>query len=316
MSQRKTQRAIPGKLHKSPIRIVKNAQSIGLDKNTTLEGSAIDIVLPENATASNTTISQRRNNFNKDSFKEKYYALQKTVNKLRDEIKSKKNKIEELQQELESRNDLLITAKSVHGACEAEKEKLRKALNDKMCKYENSNLQNKEILTSHSKEIDNLKQLHADIIITLTKKHEGNVRCLKSDLEIQFKKEREIHAQIVKSKDEKIDKLKFQMSTFLKDNSEERQHQIDELLKELKRVSDEAEYVKKALKKLKFNNNQCQKCAFYEKKCSEISTELYAKNETCKNLYQVCSKMERQLTHHEELSNLWEKVKKSQENAL
>lgn len=306
MSHRKTQRAIPGKLHKSPIRIVKNTQSIGLDKNTTLEGSAIDIASPENATASNTIISQSRNNFNKDSYKEKYYALQKTVNKLRDEM----------QQELESRNDLLITTKSVHGACEAEKEKLRKALNNKSCIYENLNLQNKEILTSHSKEIDNLKQLNADIIITLTKKHEGNVRCLKSDLEIQFKKEREIHAQIVKSKDEKIDKLKFQMSTSLKDNSEERQHQIDELLKELKRVSDEAEYVKKALKKLKVNNNQCQKCAFYEKKCTEISTELYAKNETCKDLYQVCSKMERQLTHHEELSNLWEKVKNSQEDAL
>lgn len=59
----------------------------------------------------------------------------------------------------------------------------------------------------------------------------------------------------MKLKEEKLDNLKKQIAGAFKDNSWERQVQIEELTKELKRVQEESDLIKHKLKGYKNKNS-------------------------------------------------------------
>ena len=67
---------------------------------------------------------------------------------------------------------------------------------------------------------------------------------------------RDEHMKELKNKDEKLDLLKKQIAGAFKDNSWERQTQIDELTRELKRTQEEYELIKMKLKQLKNTNTK------------------------------------------------------------
>lgn len=82
--------------------------------------------------------------------------------------------------------------------------------------------------------------------------------------ESEVKKLKEIHANEVKVRDDKLDNLKKQIAGAFKDNSWERQLQIDELTKELKRAQEECELIKHKLKGYK-NKHSVNHITFYSR---------------------------------------------------
>ena len=135
------------------------------------------------------------------------------------------------------------------------------------------------------------KQHRAELNAERTKCRETNT--LLSEQKQKFE-------EIIAAKDEQIEKLKIQMAESFDVNSRERQKQIDELVKELKLVTDECAYLKNIIQQ-HANFAKCQKCSFYEKKCKDLSEEMITQTEHCKQLMAVCSKKELQLTQQDEL---------------
>lgn len=306
-----------GKLHKSPVRVLKTRPS-GLNQDTLLEGSAIDIALDDVkvSTSLENAFKKDRTNTN-NAFKEKYYALLKTVEQLRTELKTQKTRVLDLEDKITHNNDesdkKFRKLQEEHSLCLDERGKLKADV--KKTTIENQNLKDlhKKDKNIHSKDISDIKQKQADVLVSLQKKYDEDLMLLKVNFDKDIKHARRIHSDIIKTKDEQLEKLKHQLANTFRENSKERQVQIDELIKELKRVSDEAEYVKSALKKLKFGN-ECQRCSFFENKCKSISNDLIMKQETCESLFKVCSKMEKQLNQQEDLRVLWSKIKDNNES--
>ena len=125
----------------------------------------------------------------------------------------------------------------------------------------------------------------------------------------QLNQIKDSHIKEINEKDVVIENLRGKVAKTFNNSSKERQAQIDELIKELKRVSDEAEYVKSALRKLKSSNKDCSRCNLYQEKFKEVSLELTRKDDICKDLYLVCSKMEKQLSEKDDLMKRWNTVK-------
>lgn len=284
-----------------------------------LEGSAIEIAID-----TKTSIwPEAENAFRKEEnssniYKEKYYTLLKTVEQQRMELKTQKTHILGLEEKLSSlqtlnneSNQKFQELLDEHVLCREEKETLKSDADKIKTDYEILKYSFEEEQKLHCKEMSDANKKHASVLVSQQKLHDGDLLLQKESFDEDTKQMRCIHNDILKSKDEQLEKLKLQLADRFQDKSNIRQGQIDELVKELKRVSDEAEYVKSALKKLKFGN-ECQRCSFYENKCKLISNELIVKQQTCESLFEVCSKMERQLNQQEDLRILWRKIKDSE----
>ena len=288
MSYRNAPKSVPGKIHKSPVKVESNQRqrNIGLDKNTTLQGSAIDIGTDSDITSvKNKTIEKEFK-----IIKEKYSFLQKTVEQLRAEVKSKKSIIVELQVKLQSQSEantlvakqaeeIRTSSKKIvdHSTCNIEIQKLKQELHSKNNECKDLKASALTTVSGYEEELEKIKKAHADVLIAITKQHDSDILSLKENFNMELKNEREDHQQILASKNAIIEKLKLQIAESLGDKSKERHHQIEELMKELNRVSKEAEYVKSALRNMKSNKKDCQKCVFYETKCKELSVGIYLK---------------------------------------
>lgn len=228
-----------------------------------------------------------------------------------------------------------------HAPCKKELEKLKRELNaekastkkwkallaDSKQSYDQLKRSHDEAfataMTKHKEQIDHLESQHAKVLISLKKNHDGQIDLLRNKHEtdidaaklkadevlcLKLTESCEKYDKIVASKEEQIKNLKSQVAESLKINSMERHKQIDELMKELKHVNDEAEHLRGVIDN--YNNQQCQKCSFYENKCKELAKEMATRNENFKALVEVCSKMESQLSQQDELCILLSNLKK------
>lgn len=166
----------------------------------------------------------------------------------------------------------------------------------------------------YEKERQELKEMHASTLITLSNKHKEEMKILEQKYrhDLEEKKTNELleisnqlenlkvkHECELACKQKHIETLKGQVKDSLESNSKERQEQIDELLKELNRVSDEADYYK-MISQRSVNSN-CGNCTSHENKYKEVLLELAKYEENYKGLVNVCSKMENQLSQQDEL---------------
>lgn len=195
--------------------------------------------------------------------------------------------------------------------------KLKSSLSEAKVSHEDSESNHMKDLSSrnekHKEEVDLLKSGHAKVLSCLNSKHQEEIQLLeckyRNELEKERKKalaagvklneEKEKYENSISSKEEHIEKLKLQVAESLEVNSKERHQQIDELMKELHTVSEEAAYLKDVVQNSNFS--KCQKCSFYENKYKELAIELSNRNEHFKALMEVCAKMETQLSQQDDL---------------
>jgi len=306
-----------GNVRKLPMRMSYSRHKPfgGLDQNTVLEGSSIDTYKDSKSSAKSSR-ERRSSNENTDSnnWKEKYFNLQKIVQNLRKEIKIKDNLIHDLEKQKETQKDEYVQRI----------EKLESSLEQKQFLFDEEiaklKIQNEKVaeeskiyqkkVTEYSEQIENEKRLYSETLSTMLQEHIKEIKKSEENNQIKINDMEKKHNEMVKEKDLIIVKLKAQVADSLKTSSKERQSQIDELVKELKRVSDEAEYVKSALRKFKsLSTDNCSRCNMYQEKFKEITLELSKKNSICQNLFLVCSRMEKQLQQKKDLLHIWNTVK-------
>lgn len=317
MSYRNLSTGLAGKTQTLPKKLsYSRYQPSGLDKNTLIEGSAIDV--------SSKQLHQNNNNNDKrkekslvtpasgqDNWKQKYAMVQKTVQNLRMELKYKVKLMSEMQAEQklqkESHKEEKEKFQNIVENLQKEISTLKEDSAVKSNDFQKQKEDSEKTITSVQNEMKSLQMLHANTLSSMTEKHNKELVLIKRHLETQkIKLENDL-----KAKDDTIQNLKSKLADSFNESSKERQMQINELLKELERVSSEAEYVKNALKKLTSVKNECQKCFLYKDKFNEILKDLREKNEICQNLFSVCSKMEKQLSQQDDLLIIWKKIKNS-----
>ena len=288
---------------------------LGLDKNTVLEGSAIDTISLESSSSKDlrpSRLSERNND--SERWKDKYISLQKTVQSLRKELKSKESLIIELKDE-KQRQKLHFDAEMENlQKSSREQEKSFKTHLEELKAENKKMLEDKELCENNVKEmtekLKSLKELQSNTLSTMLSEHKKELKSLSIKNIERIGQMKSNHEKVILDKDQTIEKLKKQIGESLNQSSKERQAQIDDLVKELKRVSEEAEYVKSALRKFKsINTDNCSRCNMYQEKFKDISLELTRKNSICQNLFTVCSKMEKQLQQKKDLLQIWNTVK-------
>lgn len=315
MSFRNLSTGFIGKTQTSPIKLsYSRHKPSGLDKDTLIEGSAIDV------SSKQCNNNDKRNKSSVDSirihdnWKEKYTNLQKTVQNLRTELKLKVKLISDIESEQKLQNERheqeKIKLQNIVESLQKEIKSFKVDFAEKSKSFEKHKEDSQKQICSLQGEIKSTKTLHANTLSSLAEKHNNELVILKGHLEAEKLKIENNFKDSIKEKNSTIENLKSKLAESFKESSKERQIQIDELLKELERVSNEAEYVKNALKNLKYTNSDCKKCTLYEEKLQEVSNDLREKNEICKNLYSVCSKMEKQLSQQDDLLMIWNRIKK------
>jgi len=305
-----------GKLYKSNLKsaLSSNFRS-GQEDISLVEGSAIEITSGCRIYG-RTNISNTAKEKYSEDFKNKYLLLLKTVEELRSEQRKQKEVISKQTNELKSYKEKNKKFELLYQNCDEKISSLDKTLKERdetikelrlsistLKKASNDN-QNKK-----DESLNLLKSSHNEEISALKSKYDADMTILRKENE-DLTKKRLTLVEIVQEKSVCIENLKQQAKEYLNRNSTERQNQIIELVKELKRVSEEADTVKIALKKLK-TTVECQKCSFYQEKFKESTKELFKKEQICQELVGVCSKMESQLKQSDELSKILAKIEMS-----
>ena len=300
---------------KSYLKISSQCQ-ISANQEIKLEGSAMG---GSSCSAKKNDVKVRENlkSDEVNNIKRKYSDLLKIVEDLRKELKSNKetiirknNEIKNLKHQLQEFND----SDKLHSSCteDLSKSKLKIShleikLKEKDCLVSDLKGQLLTNIAQNAETLLTIKNNHEEVLSVMNSQHKREKEKLTNDLKEQYNKENELLNDDLRKTTAVLEELKKKAATDIHKNSAERQEQINELLKELKRVSEEAEVVKFALKKLK-TNQKCERCEFFESKCKEMTKELLQKETMYKDLITVCSKMEKQLIQHDEFSSLLKKL--------
>ena len=301
---------------KSYLKISSQCQ-ISANQEMKLEGSAMGGSSLCSAKKVDVKVRENLKSDEVNNIKRKYSDLLKIVEDLRKELKSNKdtimrknNEIKNLKHQLQELND----RDKLYSSCaeDLSKSKLKIShleikLKEKDCLVSDMKEQLSTNIAQNEKTLLTIKNNHEEVLSVMNSQHKREKEKLTNDLKGQYNKENELLKDDLRKTTAVVEELKKKTARDIHKNSAERQEQINELLKELKRVSEEAEVVKCALKKLK-TNQKCGRCEFFESKCKEMTKELLQKETICKDLITVCSKMEKQLIQHDEFSSLLKKL--------
>lgn len=220
-----------------------------------------------------------------EKLKLKILSLQKLIEQLRAEIKEKSGTISELEEKL----------KTQAAYFEEQINKLKAIIKEK----ENETDELQKTVTSKHLEINGIKE-------TFSKEKEE----MKKQFDHELEELKALHLKELADRDGKIKMMKMHMADALKDNSRERQLQLEELTKELKRVTEETDVLKSKLQSMKSTNQgQCPNCFVMEKQLQAKITELRDKEVVTIEMQRLCSKMEKQLVQQDELLRQWAKNK-------
>ncbi|CAF0968508.1 unnamed protein product [Brachionus calyciflorus] len=222
-------------------------------------------------------------------------------NKYEDEIKKLKKRINELEQLLKN------SQKS-----NKEKDKIIEDLNIKLNETSKKEQESFQKIIDFSQLVDSLREenesLHKQITLNEdvgkyeTEKIVIQLENYKIEKENEIKKMREDHLREISIKEEKLENLKKQIAGAFKDNSWERQLQIEELTKELKRVQEEYDLIKHKLKGYKNKNtDSCQNCESMNRKLEEKTLSLREKDNLVNELVNLMKKFQNQLNFNDEL---------------
>ncbi|XP_078361086.1 uncharacterized protein LOC144645392 [Oculina patagonica] len=220
-----------------------------------------------------------------EKLKLKILSLQKLIEQLRGEINEKANIITELEGKL----------KAQAAEYEEQIKKLKAIISEKELEIE----EKKKILKSKDVEISEMKE-----------SFEKEKEVMRTEFDRELEELKAQHLKELTDRDGKMKILKMHMADALKDNSRERQLQLEELTKELKRVTEETDVLKSKLQSMKSSNQgKCPNCFVMEKQLQSKIVELRDKEAVTIEMQQLCAKMEKQLVQQDELLRQWAKNK-------
>lgn len=178
-----------------------------------------------------TIVASPQNDMGKEieKLKSKIMSLQKLIEQLKAEIKEKSATITELEKKLK-------TQETEFGE---ETKKFKSIIIDK----EKELAELKRVVTSKDTQINELKENFLNEKMEIKKEFDWELEELKAQ-----------HLKELFERDGKIKVMKMHMADVLKDKSRERQLQLEELTKELKRVTEETDVLKLKLKSMKSAN--------------------------------------------------------------
>ncbi|XP_071848280.1 uncharacterized protein [Apostichopus japonicus] len=209
--------------------------------------------------------------------------LQTREKQSKNKIQSLQKIIEQLKQDVKSRDADLASINQKLAEIEEQYKKLYE-------EEQADHIVTKDKLKGISQEL----QEKNEFVEELKRKHEESMQEIKTRYEEKLKDLQEEKVREVKERDERIEKMKKQMVGFLKDNSWERQQQLEELTKELGKVSEEAMTLKIKLKSL-LRNNQCERCDLLKQDIVKRDRKIAEQEISIKELMTVCKKFEKQL---------------------
>lgn len=252
---------------------------------------------PKAAGSKNSDGSQMNRDYEK--LYQKYTSLQKLVSQLREEIKVKNKTILELQEKLSEKEE------DYNKSLEKYKETISQHESKIESFYEQMK-QLKDAIMERTKEMDGVR-----IELTETKKKcDEQIGNISKENEAKMLALKLSHKDELASRDSKISVLKLQLESALNHNSKERQRQLDELTKELTRMTDETELLKAKLRALTKQRQpeQCRNCIALEETLQTKLKELRSKDESIALLLQHGQKMAKQLSKQDEFLKLCERA--------
>ncbi|XP_006814362.1 uncharacterized protein LOC100373108 [Saccoglossus kowalevskii] len=213
-------------------------------------------------------------------YKNKLSSLQKLIEQLRAELKVKQEEIDNLilkMAEVEQKYKQLFEGEQV------EHEKTKTALSEAL-----------KLVKEKESILNEMKKAHDVKLKDLTFMYEKRLADLRAE------KDKEIALR-----DTKLHGLKMKMADALKDNSWERQQQLEELSKELNRINEECRLLKSKMRALKVRDENCQNCQDLLKQVEHKRTTIENQEATIKQLATLCKKFELQLTQQDDLLKQW-----------
>ncbi|XP_069090490.1 myosin-7-like isoform X2 [Pleurodeles waltl] len=179
---------------------------------------------------------------------------------------------------------------------------LRQLIQEKNTEYAKSMETEKKGHKATKKHLEECQNLVQDKILLIeknTKHYEQVNQELKKQYEEALAAVKKQNQADMSRKDETIVKLKNQISDIFKDKSWEHQHQLEELRKELNRLSDEAQLLRIKLKREEIYKRVCGNCKTLTENLEDAIVQLRVKDEAIEELQSVCKKFESQLFAHD-----------------
>ncbi|XP_056423664.1 uncharacterized protein LOC130362740 [Hyla sarda] len=213
-------------------------------------------------------------------FLSKIEALQKEILSLKSSLKEKDDAVTEL-------NEMIIS-KTVQFTRDMQNET-------------NNHKTTRQTLEKSQKIVEEKEQLLEESI----RHYEKTKRELQGQYEEALASLRERSQIEVNIRDEKITKLKQQISELFKDKSWEHKKQLEELQKELKRLTEEAQVLHGQLKRRNVSTHQCEKCEPLMSALEDSRLQLKIKNRTIEELQSLCQRFQYQLQEQEKLQSMF-----------
>nr|XP_015218344.1 PREDICTED: serine/threonine-protein kinase MRCK beta-like isoform X1 [Lepisosteus oculatus]XP_015218345.1 PREDICTED: serine/threonine-protein kinase MRCK beta-like isoform X1 [Lepisosteus oculatus] len=212
-----------------------------------------------------------------NSLLERNAALEKEILHLKGELKEKvlcMSSLSTLIQEKDEHLKELTSERELHCQTKAQLQKAEMAVQEQM-------QINHERTSACEQTIKELKLLH-----------NVNIAELKKEMDS------ERH-----SNNEKISKLKQQVSDILEGRSWERHQQLEDLTKEIVRLTEETKTLKKQLTAEQIPK-MCKNCKSLQSRLEEKTLQLRLKEKTVEELHNFCKRFEKQLTQQDKLLGL------------
>ncbi|XP_028400305.1 kinesin heavy chain-like [Dendronephthya gigantea] len=230
---------------------------------------------------------------------QKYMSLQKLTSQLREELKLKNKLINDLQQKLDEKEGEYNQNLQKHKEIIAQHESKIESFYEQIKGL-------KEAITERSKETDKMRE---ELAKTKTK-YDKKIEAILKENQAKLLEFQQLHKEELAGRDAKISMFKMQLESAMNNNSKERQRQLDELTKELARVTDETELLKTKLRALTKQKQpeQCRNCVALEEALQTKLNELRSKEESIAELLQHGRKMARQLSKQDEFLKLCERA--------
>ncbi|XP_017949642.2 J domain-containing protein DDB_G0295729 [Xenopus tropicalis] len=155
-------------------------------------------------------------------------------------------------------------------------------------------LEESQSLVQEKQQLLKEKTLHYEkVALELQNQYEERVTLLQKQSQLE-----------ISSRDEKIKKLKQQISELFKENSWEHKQQMDEYQKEVNRLAEEVRSLHLQLKRENTSAKECEQCIKWKLALEDTKLQLKLKNRTIEELQSVCRRFQKQLTEQEKLQNI------------
>ncbi|CAF0918865.1 unnamed protein product [Rotaria sordida] len=231
-------------------------------------------------------------------------TMKTKISNLEDEIRRLKRRIEELEKEIAELQKQVKAKDKRVAELTKENEELKKRELNYQKQVDEFRLENNRLTNENERlqaEVDRLQAVHNS-----ANDSSAELDALREHYERQIEQMRQEHARELKIRDDKIAFLKKQISDSLKDNSWERQQQIEELTKQLKRTHDEYEILRQKL--LQYQNKKrtsnCGNCSDMAIKIEEKTKAVQEKDATIQELLTLMTKFKSQISNQDEFMKL------------